>query len=144
MAGKNSDGGLHEPLATVRLHEPPDSLVALREELLHHPDICEYAKDATSFEDVLGKIALKLDIILDGLYDVADICAMLTTALKGRYSNTSTPHLRAFGLQDVELVEREGSVSIEKRNREEIIAAPEGSIRIESLTSQKPSGIKDA
>lgn len=117
------DHSTHELLS---LHRPPDSLVALREELTKHPDISAYAQEGATFEDCIGRIALKLDIVLDGDYDGEKLCAMLATALRNRGSNSMTPHLRAAGLVNAEIVETEKGISLEKVDTEiGVIAASE-------------------
>jgi hypothetical protein len=129
MNKKNSDGGYDDTThSLVSFHEAPASLVALREELIHHSDITDVAQKGSTFEECLGLIALQLDIALDGFYDVEPLCKMLVEALRNRRFHSSEPHKRASGLVDVELIEREGEVEIIKRDRTVETLAPEGSI----------------
>lgn len=126
--GKNSDGGVNQPHTLIQLHEPPEGLIRLRKELSYHPDISAYAQAGGNFEDVLGRIALKLDIALDGIYDANQLCHMLTEALENRRIHPTQPHLRAKGLMDVELVEREGDIMLSLRDRNVSTSVPEGSV----------------
>lgn len=125
----------------INFHEPPGSLTALRQELANHPDIVEKAILGTSFEDCLGIIALHLDIALDGMYDVEPLCSMLVEVLRKRRFFPTSPHLRHSSLVDAELIETEGLVSIEKRDRnvttiipEDTILTDTGSSRVEKCT----------
>ena len=131
----------HSTNELLSLYRPPDSLVALRQELLNHPDISAYAKEGATFEDCIGRIALKLDIVLDGAYDGDKLCAMLAEALRNRGSNTMTPHLRATGLVNAEIVETEKGISLEKVQTEVgIIAAPEK--KDSDLASSEPADLQ--
>lgn len=113
----NSAGGYDDSHHLVAIHQPPASLIALREELVYHPDIFEYAALGVDFEDVLGRIALKLDIALDGVYDVEPLCAVLVEAMRKRRFFPGNPSLRHKDLMDVELVEKEGKIELQERNR---------------------------
>jgi hypothetical protein len=116
----------HSTNPHLSLHRPPDSLVALRTELLNHPDISAYAQEGANFEDCIGRIAVKLDIVLDGDYDGDTLCTMLAEALRNRGSNSMTPHLRASGLVNAEIVETEKGISLEQVQTEVgVIAALE-------------------
>jgi hypothetical protein len=126
---KNGDGGYDETTHhLIALHEPPDSLSELRKELAFHPDISSYAQEGLTFEDCLGRIALKLDIVLDGDYEVGPLCEVLVTALRARKSHTTAPHLRHSSLIDVELVEKEGEMEIVERDRAVQTVVPTGSV----------------
>ena len=120
----NAKGGHHSPHYLIGLHEPPDSLVALRQELMFHPDICEYAMLGANFEECMGRIALKLDIALDGEYEVYSLCEVLVESLRNKRMHPKAPHLRHAALIDVELVEKEGTVELYNRNREEELPLP--------------------
>lgn len=95
------------------LKVPPPELIALREELPLHKDIYDYAIKGSNFEDCMARIAEKLDILLDGLYNGDKLCGVLLEALRNRRFHGNQPHLRAPGLVNVELVERAGSVTLE-------------------------------
>jgi len=118
MARKPEEDRSHPYLI---IKETPSSLIELRRliALPSNLDIYEAAIVASTIEDSLGLIAAKLDIAMDGFYDVVEVCEMLCEAIRNRGSFKSQPHLRAAGLVSVELVEREGSVEIERRTEAE-------------------------
>lgn len=130
----NNDGG--GDLTThhlIALHEPPESLTALRNELAFHPDLVSKIYDQPTFETVLAALCTQLDIVVDGLYDVGPLCSMLVSALRNRRFNPGSPHLRADGLVDVELIEKEGSVELVKRDRSiETVAPKEGAVVVDT------------
>lgn len=68
-------------MADLEIRELPESVIALRREILHHPEIFEAAKAGRNFEDSLAIIATHLGIVLDGYYDVPELCDVLVTAL---------------------------------------------------------------
>lgn len=111
MSDKKADHDTHHLLD---LRRPPDNLVALREELIKHEDICQFAQQGKTFEECLGLIALKLDIALDGEYDVSDLCGMLTTALRCRSSGYSDAIRTLPGMVGVELVETADGVILQE------------------------------
>lgn len=96
------------------IKEPGEAIIALRNELLKHKEIYAYASLGNSFEDCLARIAEKLDVVLDGSYDADELCAMLVTALRNKHAHPNQPHLRVSGLQSVEIIERKGTISLEK------------------------------
>ena len=135
----NNGGGYDNTTNTlIALHEPPASLVALRNELAFHPEVCEFAIQGDTFEECLGRIATKLDIVLDGLYDVEPLCAMLVEALQSIRFQTrqNQPHLRATGLVDAEIVETAGEVKLIERDRSVTTVLPKDAIVTESSTTQ--------
>lgn len=69
--------------------EPPPSLVRMRDELAKpwNKDIYDAAIREPTFETVLGTIAAKLSIALDGYYNVPDLCEVLYQALAKRVHN---------------------------------------------------------
>lgn len=114
MSGRRK-GGYDNFNPFVEIKEPPASLVTLRN-LLQRPenaDILEAASKAKDFEDALGIIALQLDILLDGLYEVDQLCEVLNNSLSARGLHSTSPHKRDSRLVAAELVEREGTVTIE-------------------------------
>jgi hypothetical protein len=139
---KNSSGGYDDSHPLVALYQPPATLVALREELAYHSDIIEFAKHGETFEECLGRVALKLDIALDGEYDCSDLCGVLVTALRNRRFHPQSPHLRVQGLEDVELIEKEGSVELIRRDRNVATKVPEGSITVETTNENTPKGTR--
>lgn len=64
----------------------PESLIALRRELAlpHNKDISEKAQKQKDFETSLASIATDLGIILDGEYDLEQLCDVLATVLRKR------------------------------------------------------------
>ena len=70
----------------IELREPPASVIALRHELYKpvHLDIYNAAFDQPNFETALATIATKLNVIVDGTYDVWRICEMLAEKLRKR------------------------------------------------------------
>lgn len=136
---KNNEGGYDDTTHhLLTLHEPPAVLVAFREELLKHPDILAYAEKAAGFEEALAKVALQLDIALDGMYEPVPLLIMLTEALRNRRFFPASPHLRASGLVDVELIEKEGEeISLVERDRDVATLLPDGAIVSTSDTTGK-------
>lgn len=104
----------------------PDSLAALREklQLVQHVDIATKAKKAATFEEAIAIIAAELSIALDGVYEPDALFTMLCEALDNRFKFHSQPFLRAPGLVNAELVEREGAITLEERSPEEFIIPP--------------------
>lgn len=100
----------------LEIREPPPSLIALRSELAspENKDIYDAAIKETTFEAVLGTIASKLDIALDGLYDVPDLCDLLANVLRNRNmpGTSNQPHLRDRRLLNVEMVEKDKDVEL--------------------------------
>lgn len=94
--------------------EVPDTLQELRRELQHgaHRDICLAAIKETTFEGSLATIGEKLDIVLDGTYDVGPLCQVLLQALRARRMGTKIPGNLGL-ITGAEIVEREGEVSLE-------------------------------
>lgn len=130
---------MDNPVPLVNIHQPPDSLVALRKELQKHPDICEACSVPTirTFEETLAVIAMKLDIALDGSYDVGPLCEVLVSALRNRGKFNTVPHLRDSRLLDVEMLEKEGEVEIVQRDRNVETLVPKDSIVTEVNTPKK-------
>ena len=64
----------------------PAEMLALQEELKNHKDIVQFCLDSHCRDtaEVLGCIASKLGILLDGVYDPVDLCDMLVKQLKQR------------------------------------------------------------
>lgn len=96
----------------------PEALVQLRSRLCQpqHEDIYNEAVKAATFEEVLGTVAAMLDIAVDGYVDVDNFCTTLCTALDNRGDRrfTGQPHLTAPGLVNAEMVERSGTITLEK------------------------------
>lgn len=135
---QNSEGGYDlETHHLLVIHEPPASLVALRKELLHHKDILDEAQKGATFEECIGIIAAKLDIVLDGSYNGDDLCSMLVDVLRKRHMYKGSPHLRHSRLVDAELLEKEGSVEIVKRDRNVSTILPDGAVVTDTDTPNK-------
>lgn len=111
------EGGYSSPHHLVEIKEPPASVVQLRKELEkpENKDIYDYASQGTTFEDCIGRIATKLSIALDGEYDAAELCEVLINSVRMRGKIGGSPHLGDARLIDVEMVEREGDITLEKR-----------------------------
>lgn len=120
----------------------PESLIALRNELPRHKDIYEKANKGDSFEECLAIIAAELRIVLDGLYDAAELCDLLVSELKRRHLIVLAGYEDATAdprLVPVRLVESKDTVKIE--NAGLIIPEGERARRIEEklATSVKSS-----
>lgn len=121
----------------IQIRQPPPSIIALREELPKHPDIYNEAIKGNTFEECIGIIAARLDVVLDGLYDPEPLCAMLVDVLRKRHMYGSNPSLRHPDLVDVELVERENSVEVVKRDRATITIPTDGAV-VTEVNNRKP------
>lgn len=120
---KKNFGVDHETHHLLEIRQPPEALVALRNELPYHKDIYEYAIQGKNFEDCMAKIGEKLDIVLDGLYDGDKLCEVLVTALRNRRFHGNQPHLRHPALVSAEIIERKGVVSLDRAEEIGTIAA---------------------
>lgn len=95
----------------------PMSIQMLAKELAEpqHVDIYEAGKLGKSFEECMGIIAAKLDIALDGSYDAAMLADVLLQALRRRKPGAiQNHHLADPRLKNVELVERQNTVTLEE------------------------------
>jgi len=90
----------------------PESLIKLREELAHHKDIVFEAAKAVSFEEAIGTIAAKLNIVLDGDYDPDDLFSMLARALRNRNADRALTPNAMPELQAVQLIETEDGIHL--------------------------------
>jgi hypothetical protein len=112
----------HETHHLLEVRVPPPSIIALREELdklglSHDPkdkEMYEYVRSGVNFESCIANLAERLDIVLDGLYDAAELCDVLVSALRRKNMYHNQPHLRDERLVNVELVEREDTVTVEE------------------------------
>ena len=121
----------------IQIRQPPPSIIALREELPKHPDIYNEAIQGNTFEECIGIIAARLDVVLDGIYDPEPLCTMLVDVLRKRHMYGSNPSLRHSDLVDVELVERENSVEVVKRDRTTITIPADGAV-VTEVNNRKP------
>lgn len=87
-----------------------ERIIALQNELKKHPDIIEACQDCRSLSEMLGMIAAKLNILLDGIYDVPDLCGMLAMKLKDR---GTIEILSPYNTVPVEVKVGENTVSID-------------------------------
>lgn len=103
---------------------PPRSLIELRErlQLPEHQDIARIAIKGNTFAECIGHVAACLDIVLDGDYDGEELCALLVKALDNRRSGKPLLSLDPR-LKDAELIERDGSVSLELTETQKEIEA---------------------
>lgn len=127
----------HDTHHLIQIRQPPPSIIALREELPKHPDIYNEAVKGNTFEECIGIIAARLDMVLDGLYDPEPLCAMLVDVLRKRHMYGSNPSLRHPDLIDVELVEKEGTVEIVERDRNSITIPTDGAV-VTEVNNRKP------
>jgi hypothetical protein len=139
----NSSGGYDKDTHyLLSIHEPPASLVALRIELVKHPDIYLAAQKSSTFEESLAIIGEKLDIVLDGDYDVEPLCAMLVDCLRKRGRHKDSPHLRHASLIDAEIIETEKGITLATRDRGVSTELPPGSVLTETaepILSNQPA-----
>lgn len=63
----------------------PEEVLALQQELKNHPDILKKL-EGQSLEESLAIIGADLGILLDGMYDIPDLCRLLIKKLKERDS----------------------------------------------------------
>jgi len=140
----NSSGGYdNDTHELITLHQPPASLVALRQELMYHPDVIEKSHDAVTFEDALAKIAACLDIALDGLYDVEPLCAMLVDKLRVKRFHPNDTALLHAGLVAVELHEHDDKITLVEKP-DEALQLPTDAIVVETGIKPGKNVIKDA
>lgn len=113
---RSNPGAYKETHHLIEERIPPDSIILLRTELAkpENRDIYHAAIKGQNFEACMAIIAGKLDIILDGEYAVPDLADLLYRVMRDRGKHGNTPHNIDPRLVNAELVEREGSVSIEE------------------------------
>lgn len=138
----------------IEQREPPASLIALRNELPLHPVIYREAIQGRNFEECLAIVAYMLDIALDGMYDVEDLCDLLVTELKrqGAISvDGTTVSKRDHRLVPATILELKDRIVIEKGTVEvqevggverlgivdedagtSVLLAEEGTVRVDS------------
>lgn len=102
------------------IKETPASLQELRRllSLPEYADIFQAASKAPTFEESIGEIAAQLSIALDGDYEPGPLFEMLCEALRNRGKFNTQPHLRASGLVNAELIERNGDITLERRTED--------------------------
>lgn len=110
---KKPFGADHSTHHLLEIRHPPDSIVALRNELPMHPDIYMYAQRGKTFEECCGIIAAHLDIVLDGMYDADKLCEVLVESLRNRRMHPNEPWKRHPALHAAEIVERKDTVEVE-------------------------------
>ena len=99
------------------LKQVPDSFIALRTELAkpENIDIFNASIRESSFEGSIATIAEKLDIVVDGLYDIGPLCNVLAAAMRQRHLSPELRHAGIPGLvEGVEIVETADSISLER------------------------------
>jgi hypothetical protein len=63
----------------------PPEVMWLQRELKNHPELsAQCIKEARDFEESLAMIATYCGIIVDGYYDVPEMCEVLTKALQAK------------------------------------------------------------
>lgn len=74
----------------------PESFLALQSEILKDPKLMEHmaicCTERSSLEEKLAAICTYLNIAVDGMYDVDDMCDMLTKQLLSRNSLIIATH----------------------------------------------------
>jgi|SRR3972149_1219737 len=87
----------------------PDAILALQQELKQHPELLAKL-EGMDLESSLGAIAADLGILLDGVYDLPDLCNMLVGKLrqKGAIIVANDPQF-----VDVEVTEGPKAITIE-------------------------------
>lgn len=99
----------------MEIKQLPASLIELQKEITlpQHRDIYNAAFAEKTFELALGMLAAKVDILLDGSYDVPKLCELLVTALRTRRVAGANPSAMHPDLVPVDLVEKEDSLAVE-------------------------------
>jgi hypothetical protein len=87
MVERNINGVYNNPNSLIEIKESPPGLIALRTELAkpENKDIAEIAQRETTFEGSLATIAERLNILVDGVYDVEPLCQKLAEEMKKRH-----------------------------------------------------------
>lgn len=98
----------------MTIKQAPQSILELAKRLQQpkHKDILLIAQKGETFEECIGTISALLDIALDGIYDAADLAALLVKALDARSTLGNQPHKLDDNLLPVELVERKDSFEL--------------------------------
>lgn len=60
----------------------PESMIALQQELKNWPMISEEMQKGRDLPEQLGILGARLGILLDGVYDIPDLCDMLVKKLR--------------------------------------------------------------
>lgn len=79
----------------------PMELIEFRNELQQHPDLYLEASKLDTFSEIVGFVASKLDIAIDGSFDFDDMRVLLATLTKQLY------HRRKLTLLSVEAVNQQ-------------------------------------
>jgi hypothetical protein len=98
----------YHPLIDHR--EPPASLIALRDELPKHKEIYNKAIKGANFEECLAIVAAELKIVLDGYYDIPELCDLLVWELR----RLDVPMMQKHpALQGAKIVETKDAILLE-------------------------------
>lgn len=63
----------------------PQAIIDLRKELTNHPELTKKCQEeARDFEESLAMIATYCGVIVDGVYDVSELCDLLVRRLQGK------------------------------------------------------------
>ena len=92
----------------------PEEIIALQQELKNHPEILDKLKNL-DLADSFGSIAADLGILLDGDYDVPDLCKLLLKKLQER---SSIIFLNSPGLVDIKVKEGPDTITIQRAKPE--------------------------
>lgn len=107
----------YSPRKGLTIKEIPQSLIKLRE-MLQLPaffNISSKAQKEPTFEMSLGSIAADLNILLEGDYNVEDLCSMLCEALTNstKAGTVDSPQLLSSKLIAAKIEETENALNIE-------------------------------
>lgn len=118
--GRNWGENRSHPRLVIK--EGPPSLVELRRLLAlpQNSDLAEEGMKAATFEEAIGSIAAKLNILLDGDYEPEPLFAMLCEAIRNRDKPgmQMRPHLLAKGLVNAEVAETTTDFIIEEKKED--------------------------
>jgi hypothetical protein len=144
MSNEKKDAGYKDEHHLIEERVPPPSVIALREEMAlpHNKDIYDEVIKGRNFEECLGILAAKLDIVLDGLYDASSLCEVLFLALKNRKEFGAQPHLRVPGLVQAEIQETAKEIKLVRANNAPMVAREETKKKAEAKRQRKSEKLK--
>lgn len=106
---KNKCYGYHSPNSLLLIKEVPEEMLMLRRELAQpqNYDLLIRASEGATFEECIGNLAADLNILLDGDYDVPELCEVLLNAVRARHNPgvNKSPHKVDKRLKNVEIIE---------------------------------------
>lgn len=114
----------------VQIKKTPEEVIALQKLLAlpENRDLASSAAKGQSFEECLAILSADLGIMLDGMYDVAPLCLMLTKVISTRGGfNSGNIHISHPDLVPIRRLDTDDMVSVESR--------AEGLVSIKQATS---------